>query len=243
MDKKPNLASHFSDEKWMCLASYLADFFDKVNELNLSLQGKDTNILVLNTKLVAFQQKLCSWANSINEGNMERFPCLNEFLTTNEILISTSIKKIILDHIDESKRFFAKYFPNLNEDRKYDWIRMPFAKSLKYDHITWVAQEELIEIRSDDSVELEFNEKSLTEFWIRRQQEYPSIAKEALINLMPFATTYLCETAFSTLLIIKNKHRSCLSTNALEQNLRISISDISPDIDLLCKDIQSHPSH
>lgn len=243
LDKKPDLASLFNDKNWMCLVSYLADFFGKVNELNISLQGRDTNILVLNTKLIAFQQKLCSWTDSINEGNMERFPCLHEFLVSNEILISMEIKKIIMNHIDETKGFFDKYFPNINEDRKYDWIRTPFAKSLKYDHIKWVLQEELIDIRSDNSIEFEFNEKSITEFWIRRQQEYPSISKEALLKLMPFATTYLCETAFSSLLIIKSKHRSCISTNALEQNLRIGISEILPDIDYLCQNMQSHPSH
>jgi len=32
------------NEKWMCLSSFLADVFDKVNELNLSLQNKNTNI-------------------------------------------------------------------------------------------------------------------------------------------------------------------------------------------------------
>ena len=86
---------------------------------------------------------------------------------------------------------------------------MPFAKSLKYDHIAWAAREELIAIRSDNLLEVEYyNEKSISEFWIRRQQEYSSIAKEALVILIPFATTYICETAFSSLLLIKNKHKS-----------------------------------
>jgi len=43
-DIKPDLSALLSNEKWMCLASYLTDVFDKVNELNISLQGKSTNI-------------------------------------------------------------------------------------------------------------------------------------------------------------------------------------------------------
>jgi len=43
-DIKPDLSALLSNEKWMCLASYLTDVFDKVNELNLSIQGKSTNI-------------------------------------------------------------------------------------------------------------------------------------------------------------------------------------------------------
>jgi len=46
-DIKPDLCALLSYEKWTCLTSYLADFVDKVNELNLSLQGKNTNILIL----------------------------------------------------------------------------------------------------------------------------------------------------------------------------------------------------
>ena len=77
----------------------------------------------------------------------------------------------------ESIIFFKKYFPNLNDDQRNNWIRTPFAKSLKYDHITWTAQEELIDIRSDNLLKVEFNEKSISEFWFRRQQEYPAIGK------------------------------------------------------------------
>ena len=102
------------------------------------------------------------------------FSCLNEFLTPNEISLSNPIKKVILDHRAESIVFFEKYFPNLNEDIKCNWIRTPFAKSLKCDHIAWTAREELIDIRSDNLLEVDYNEKSISEFWIRRQQEYPS---------------------------------------------------------------------
>ncbi|XP_060873903.1 SCAN domain-containing protein 3-like [Metopolophium dirhodum] len=140
-DIKPDLSALLSNEKWMCLTSYLADFFDKVNELNLSLQ------------------------------------------------------------------------------------------------------EQLIEIREDSTLETEFNEKELTEFWLRRQQEYPVISKAALLILIPFASTYLCETAFSQLQIIKNKHRSCISQQSLESNLRISVSNITPDINMLCENMQAQPSH
>jgi hypothetical protein len=52
-------------------------------------------------------------------------------------------------------------------------------------------------------LETEFNEKEFTIFWLRRQQEYPVISKAALLILIPFASTYLCENAFTQLKIIK----------------------------------------
>ena len=132
----------------------------------------------MSIKLQAFKRKLTSWSKGISQRSTEMFSCLNEFLTTNEI--SLSIKTVILDHMAESILFSEKYFPNVNEDQKYNWIRTPFAKSLKYDHIPWAAREELIDIKSDNLLEVEYNEKSSSELWIRRQQEYPSIAKEVV---------------------------------------------------------------
>ncbi|XP_077291308.1 zinc finger BED domain-containing protein 5-like [Arctopsyche grandis] len=138
-----------------------------------------------------FQQKLSLWSKGISQGCTEMFSCLNDFLTNNEISLSTSVKNVILDHMAESILFVKKYFPNLNDDERNNWIRTPFAKSLIYNHITSTAQEELIDIRSGNLLEVEFNEKSISEVWLRRQQEYPAIGKEALVTLIPFATTYL----------------------------------------------------
>jgi hypothetical protein len=67
-DTRLDLSAHFSDQKWMFFTLYLADIFEKVNELNLSLQGKGTNILILNSKLQAFQQKLSSWPKAFERG-------------------------------------------------------------------------------------------------------------------------------------------------------------------------------
>ncbi|XP_060866316.1 zinc finger MYM-type protein 6-like [Metopolophium dirhodum] len=148
-DIKPDFSALLSNEKWMCLASYLADVFDKVNELNLSLQ----------------------------------------------------------------------------------------------DHISWAPKEQLINIRENSTLETKFNEKELTEFWLRRQQEYPVILKAALLIIIPFASTYLRETTFSQLQIIKNKQRSCISQQSLEANLRISVSNNTPDINMLCENMQAQQSH
>jgi len=99
-------------------------------------------------------------------------------------------------------KFLYEYFPNLNKNNEHGWIIIPFSISLKYDHISWAAKEQLIEIRENSTLETKFNEKELTDFWLRRQ-EYPVISKAALLIFIPFASTYLCEIAFSQLQIIK----------------------------------------
>ena len=41
LEKKPDLADLFGDDRWMCLISYLADFFEKVNEMNFSVSSEE----------------------------------------------------------------------------------------------------------------------------------------------------------------------------------------------------------
>ena len=243
IDKNHKLADRFCDYSWICTLSYLADFFGKVNDLTMSLQGKSTNILLLNTKLQAFQEKLSVWLQCFTQGSTTMFIYLNQFIEENNFPLSMKLQKIIANHLTELISFFKKYYPILNQDNEHDWIRTPFSNNLQFGHLTWKLQEDLIDIRSDSTLETEMSAMQISEFWIKRQTDYPILANMALHMLIPFATTYLCESAFSSLLFIKNKYRSCLSTESVENNLRIVISDISPDIDLLCNNIQAHPSH
>ena len=104
-----------------------------------------------------------------------------------------------------------------------------------------VAQEQLLELSMDRSLQLKHNEMDLGSFWITAQHEYPDISTRAIHVLLPFATTYLCESAFSSLTLIKNKQRSRLES--VEQELRVYLSGILPRIKTLCAHIQAHPSH
>ncbi|KAL4127373.1 hypothetical protein QTP88_011547 [Uroleucon formosanum] len=218
---KPDLSALLSNEKWMCLASYLADVFDKVNELNVSPQGQSTNILVLTSKLQAFNKKLSSWLNAFNNGDTSMFTSLHDFLTVNELSLTTSVASVITEHMSSMLQFLYKYFPNLNINNEYNWIKTPFSTSLKYDHIPWAIKEQLIEIREDSTLESEFHEKELSKFWLRRQQEYPLISKAALLILIPFASTYL--------------YKSNLETKPGLLVINSYLNQINPDL----KDVQS----
>ena len=73
------------------------------------------------------------------------------------------------------------------------------------------------------------------------RQEYPDIARQAIRILLPFAITHLCESAFLTLALMKNKRRSNLQT--AEQELRVSLPDIKLRIQRLCAQKQTYLSH
>ena len=57
----------------------------------------------------------------------------------------------------------------------------------------------------DHTLQPKHNEMDLESFWITAQHEYPDIAARAIHVLLPFAITYLRESAFSSLTLIKYK--------------------------------------
>ena len=58
-----------------------------------------------------------------------------------------------------------------------------------------------------------------------------------------FATTYICEQTFSFLNLNKNKFRSSLLDDNLENILRTGISNIVPDYNLLTNEKKCNISH
>ena len=72
------------------------------------------------------------------------------------------------------------------------------------------------------------------------KDSYPTLTRIVMRKLLTFATTYLCESSFSTLLQIKTSTRNRLK---VEDDLRCALSTTEPVIRDLVKQKQSHPSH
>ncbi|XP_068243859.1 protein FAM200C-like [Palaemon carinicauda] len=72
---------------------------------------------------------------------------------------------------------------------------------------------ELIELRSSNETEMEFESKDdLSSFWMSKTAKaYKTAHMEATKMLLPFATTYLCEQGFSTLVNLKTRYRNRLN--------------------------------
>ena len=84
LEKNSDLASKFSDEKWVLKLAYLCDIFNLLNELNLSLQGKMTAVFKLADKVAAFKDKLKSWEQRVNKRVFDMFQTLVETLKGSE---------------------------------------------------------------------------------------------------------------------------------------------------------------
>ena len=55
------LATTFEDEVFLTQLDYLCDIFSKLNQLNITLQGKEIHLLQLHDKITVFKRKLQLW--------------------------------------------------------------------------------------------------------------------------------------------------------------------------------------
>lgn len=232
------LAEHLTNPDWLTRLLYLSCIFGKLNGLNMSLQGENTSIMSLNDKIQAFTRKLERWRARVELGRIDMFPELEEFMEENALSVNV-VKRSILTHLQALLEHFQKYFPEEAAPEHHDWIRSPFTVT-SATHLTSDMEDALMELSNDRTLKAAFDSKTLAEFWISIEGEYPQLSKAAIDTLMPFGSTYLCEKTFSALTYIKNKYRARLQ---VQDDLRVAISKIRPRMDLLCSMHAVHPSH
>ncbi|CAJ0945397.1 unnamed protein product, partial [Ranitomeya imitator] len=138
----------------------------------------------------------------------------------NKIMMISSVK----EHLHMFSEEISSYFPNL-PDTPFALARSPFT--VKVEDVPETAQEEFIDLINNDAARTDFSTMPLTKFWIKSLQLYPILSETVLRLLLPFPTTYLCETGFSRLLVIKSKYRSRL---VVENDLRCALAKTAPRI-------------
>lgn len=82
-DENHACTESFSNKDISSKLFFLTDLFEKLNILNKSLKGNNTNILNLEDKVGGFKNKLDLWNNITDIGDYSRFPARHEFLEDN----------------------------------------------------------------------------------------------------------------------------------------------------------------
>ncbi|XP_032742843.1 protein ZBED8-like [Rattus rattus] len=229
----------FSDKSELQKIAYLVDIFTILNELNLSLQGPNSSCLDLSEKIQSFQMKLQLWQKKLDENKIYMLPTLSAFFEEHDVephkrtTVVTSVK----EHLDMLAGEISWYFPNL-PDVPFALARNPFT--VRAEDVPETAQDEFIELTNSDVARADFSTMPVTQFWVKCLQSYPILSEMVLRLLLPFATTSLCETGFSSLLVIKSKYRSRL---VVEDDLRCALAKTTPRISDLVRKKQSQPSH
>jgi len=85
-----------------------------------------------------------------------------DFLKENELQLTTNIKKIVIEHLENLEKSLSQYFPATNND--VDWIQNPFVNQKKPAMLSMLEYEQLIEINSMSYLKQKFESGSLNEF-------------------------------------------------------------------------------
>jgi len=242
-EKESPLSEQFDREEFIHGLAYLTDIFGHMNVVSLSIQDPAVTIMDAAENLQALLAKLPLWKRRLEADNYANFPMLEEVLLQDGVerdkALSISLQAEMCRHLETLQNSFEGYF--CSDDLKVQtWIRNPFLADINCITDADLAKDDLIDLRTKEMIRHEFNSKSLGEFWCSLTQAYPRLAKRAMGALIPFATTYLCESGFSALVTIKTKSRNRLD---VKHDMRVALSKTTPQFPLLIAAKQQQPSH
>ena len=209
------MASFESIEFIQCVAN-IAHAMYHLNELNLSLQGRQMNVITASEKLKAFKLKLSLWSIRIAKDNLANLPSLDR--TANNCLLQ-NVKHDIIAHSMMLAHSYDGYFS------AQQWIINPFPFNLTAMSDNDNLKEVLIEMKSCQRFQLLFEKSKLDDFWCVVMEAFPNLAKEAMRMTIPFSITYFCESGFSAMMYMKNKYRSRLHS---EGDLLVLLNIVRP---------------
>ncbi|KAI6647160.1 Zinc finger BED domain-containing protein 5-like [Oopsacas minuta] len=224
---------------WLAKLCYLSDIFERINVLNRTLQGKDTNLMLFHDKIKGFLATLGLLKDKVSRSRFVLFPRLSVHMEESENIEIEPLSYEITEHIQSLISQFENYFPKLDV-QSFTVARDPFSAPLDAITDDDITEEELVRLKQDSGAKALFQSASLHSFWCKMLQSYPRLSEKVMWLLMPYPSTYLCEQSFSTMVVMKTKHRNRLE---IEKDMIVALSSTKPRIGKLVAEKQAQPSH
>ena len=127
-ERRHKLAANLTNPDWLTKLLYLSCVLEKMNSLNLSLQGESVDILTAYNKIKAFKKKIQHCVGRVEIGRMDMFTKLNDYLEENKFN-QKNMKQSLISHLRNLSQWFDKYFPKNTTPQQHDWILSPFTIS------------------------------------------------------------------------------------------------------------------
>jgi hypothetical protein len=182
--------------------------------------------------------KLKLWQSQIKENNFMHFDTLAKHGPVN----NEKYAALLFDLIQEFENRFQDFRKN---HQSFGIFTTPFSVDINI--LPANLQMECIELQSDIQLKEKFDHVSLLDFYkiyeYLPREKYPSLHNHALFMSSLFGSTYICEQLFSRMKYTKNKTRTKISDEHLENSLRIATTSIEPNIDSLVSQKQCQTSH
>ena len=132
---------------------------------------------------------------------------------------NVNMQEIISEHLEQlTKKLKQHYDDAITPTNKQDWMIDPFTVT-NFPELPIRVAKKLMEITAEASNHLSSKSSkkkrsTLSEniyFGVSMCPVYPTMSKFVIKQLIPFATTYLCEAGFSAMSVLKTKHRNWLN--------------------------------
>ncbi|PNF31386.1 hypothetical protein B7P43_G09113 [Cryptotermes secundus] len=233
------LQNDLEDVEFLRNLAFLTDITQHLNVLNLQLQGKKQTICQMVGFVDSFRKKLHLFKSALDKNNLLHFPCCRKLSEEEEEGLEfrdyTEIIEDLSSEFDRRFNDFESFRPDISL----------FSNPIHCDiesqpgHL----QLELCELQCDPS--LNTSQVTGIDFWkLLSPERYPLLRNWALKLCSVFASTYICETAFSSLKHVKSKNRNRLSDVVLSHILRVATSQLEVDfISLVSSFMKPQCSH
>ena len=217
--------------------AYLTDIFDKLNSLNLQLQGQDVNLIKTKSVIISFISKLALYKQNICRREFYQFPSLQAAPD-----ITDAQLRVYSSHIESVKEDMQIRFKDLTRLMIPDWVMSPFTTNLQMAELE--IQEQLAELQADIEARIEFNQLGYMNFWLQTKNilSMPLLWQRTKLLILAFLTSYLVEKGFSAVMRLHTKQRNRLQITK-SGDLRLMLTKLEPDVAKLAAEHQCQGSH
>lgn len=254
MQSKGENTSLLENTEWILDLAFLTDITGKLNLWNCELQGKGKTVADMISSVNAFKAKMSIFSMHLQRKKVLHFPSVQSVLKDNASASETFDKAAekYSQVINRLGQEFENRFCDFDQlEPCVSFISNPFmqvdttciAEKLSATFNLDVGQVEIEIVTLHNDLHLKANQDA-SNFWcLADTEKYSGVCTAAMKVASMFGSTYLCESAFSDMNFIKNKHRTRLTDAHLQESLRVAVSIYIPDYSTLVKSMQCQASH
>ena len=193
-------------------------------------------------KSTGFQRQMSSSQTQFQLHNFFHFPQLTALIVSKEIQADKVPIALFCNIFDAVLQDFSDRFQDFEKISKT--LRLVvFPHLVETESAPMDLQMELLETKNDEQLVQKFkDEENLLETW-KSAIKYPMLRELARETLALFGSTYMCESALSKMKYLKNEYRTRLLDSNLESELRLMVSNETPDFAGLSARMQNQGSH